>query len=115
MESFCPTILSGCMGRCDLMVDSMEGAPGGGGFGNKLAVVGDNDLQLFSSLVFYCAMPCTKYVDCFALTLQGQAPDVMILTPHPNFPLFFHHLFRALGHSFPTRSLTRRSDRHQIT
>jgi hypothetical protein len=35
--------------------------------------------------------------------------------PLPQFSAIFHHLFRALGHSFPTRSLTRRSDRHQIT
>ena len=41
--------------------------------------------------------------------------SVMILNPYPNFPLFFHHLFRVLGHSSLTRSLTRRSDRYQIT
>jgi len=41
--------------------------------------------------------------------------SVMILNPIPYFPPFSTHLFRALGHSFPTRSLTRRSDRHQIT
>jgi len=35
--------------------------------------------------------------------------------PLPQFSAIFHHLFHALGHSFPTRSLTRRSDRHQIT
>jgi len=40
---------------------------------------------------------------------------VMILNPTPNFPLFSTILFCAFGHSFPTRSLTRRSDRHQIT
>jgi len=35
--------------------------------------------------------------------------------PYHQFSAIFHHLFRALGHLFPTRSLTRRSDRHQIT
>jgi len=40
---------------------------------------------------------------------------VTILSPTPNFPPFSTHLFRALGHSFPTRSLMRHSDRHQIT
>jgi len=35
--------------------------------------------------------------------------------PYPQFSAIFPLLFRALGHSFPTRSLTRRSDRHQIT
>jgi len=40
---------------------------------------------------------------------------VTILGPHPNFLLFSTILFRALGHSFLTRSLTRRSDRHQVT
>jgi len=35
--------------------------------------------------------------------------------PLTQFSAIFHHLFRALSHLFPTRSLTRRSDRHQTT
>ena len=47
---------------------------------------------------------------------EGDAlAGVMILNPIPNFPLSSTHLFCALGHSFPTRSLTRCSDCHQIT
>ena len=41
--------------------------------------------------------------------------DVTILSPYLNFSFIFHHLFHALGHLSLTRSLTRRSDRHQIT
>ena len=44
-----------------------------------------------------------------------RIPHVTILGPDPNFPLFSTILFRALSHSPLTRSLTRRSDRHQIT
>jgi len=40
---------------------------------------------------------------------------VTILGPTTNFPLVSTILFCALDHSFPTRSLTRRSDRYQIT
>ena len=35
--------------------------------------------------------------------------------PLPQFSAIFYHLFCALGHSSLTRSLTRRSDHHQIT
>jgi len=35
--------------------------------------------------------------------------------PSPQFSIIFYHLFHALSHSSLTRSLTRRSDRHQIT
>jgi len=41
--------------------------------------------------------------------------NVTILGPTTNFLSFSTILFCALGYSFPTRSLTRRSDRHQIT
>jgi len=40
---------------------------------------------------------------------------VTILGPTTNFPLFSTILLHVLGHLFPTRSLTRRSDRYQIT
>jgi len=54
---------------------------------------------------------CTSHEGSY----QSITPSVTILGPYPNFPLFSTILFRALGHSSPTRSLTRHSDRHQIT
>jgi len=51
----------------------------------------------------------------FALAASSFWYSVTILAPYPNFPLFSTILFRALGHSSLTRSLTRRSDRHQVT
>jgi len=50
-----------------------------------------------------------------SITPSALSPICYDPDPHPNFPLFFHHLSCALGHSFSTRSLTRRSDRHRIT
>jgi len=52
--------------------------------------------------------------DSFTAPLMCYDPE-----PYPqfslNFPPFSTILFCALGHSFPTRSLTRRSDRRRIT
>ena len=54
---------------------------------------------------------------CICLTSRPEVDIkvVTILDPIPNFPPFSIILFHDLGHSFPTRSLMRRSDRHQIT
>jgi len=50
-----------------------------------------------------------------ALPTKKKKPSVTILGPTINFLLFSTILFCVLGHLFPTCSLTRRSDRHQIT
>jgi len=53
----------------------------------------------------------TAHIPTIQVSVTACTPTVTILGPHPN----FRHLFCVLGYSFPTRSLTRRSDRHQIT
>ena len=41
MKLFSPTIVSGCVRCCELMVDSIEGTPGSSRLGDELAVVSD--------------------------------------------------------------------------
>jgi len=59
--------------------------------------------------------PKDCYYNHFCSLIRILNLCVTILGPTTNFPLFFHHLFCALSHSFPTCSLTRRSDHHQTT
>jgi len=54
----------------------------------------------------------------YNVVLDGEAAgNLECYVPEPifHFSLFLPILFCALGHLFPTHSLTRRLDRHQIT
>jgi len=92
----------------------MVHCPGEGVPTVSLSLSPDLHVHLFGGLVVWSVFlsngPDTCTCECCATW-----DDVTILGPYPNFLLFSTILLRALGHSFPTRSLTRRSDRHQIT
>jgi hypothetical protein len=65
------TVLSGSVRGGELMIDAMFSAPVGHGFGSKFTVVGDENFEFMTGLVFDHAMPSAKDGGSFRFKFKG--------------------------------------------
>jgi hypothetical protein len=54
MQAFCTSIMSGRIGGGSLVIDSMRGGPVLHRFGNKFAIITDENFKAMTGLVFNC-------------------------------------------------------------
>jgi len=57
MQAFCMSIMSGHIGGGSLVINSMRGGPVLHRFGNKFAIIADENFKAMTGLVFNCPVP----------------------------------------------------------
>ena len=76
MEAFSLPVVCRSIGSGTLMLNTMGCTPFSHGFGNKLSVISDDDLNLMVSLVFDSTMPTVQDISGFRFVFKKEAPDI---------------------------------------